>query len=95
MDTKNFNIKEHDVFVHTPSDKAVIRTRKIMRRVVAVRDGMVCYSNGTDQNQFCQLQTFMRWIKRKTVTQVYKAKTSHERDPMQYGGGDCCDGEHP
>lgn len=71
MDVTNFTPKEHDVFIHTPSEKAVLRTRKIMRRVVAIHDGVVCYSNGGNQNRFCKLHTFLRWIKRKTVEQVH------------------------
>lgn len=35
--------------------------RSRMRRVIAVIDGHVCYSNGGDVNRTCQLRTFQRF----------------------------------
>ena len=35
------------------------------RRVIAVHNGIVCYSVGGDRNRYCQLRTFRRWLRGK------------------------------
>lgn len=35
-----------------------------MRRVIAVVNGVVCYSTGGDTNRLCQVRTFVRWCRR-------------------------------
>lgn len=84
MNVKDHVVQEGDVYVR--GDR--------MRRVIAIRDSAVAYSKGTESNGMCKLSTFKRWLRHSDVEQVKKLETSHDIDPMQYGGGDCCDGEH-
>lgn len=82
MDTKNHEVKEGNVYQ---------RAGRI-RRVIAVHGDAVAYSKGTEHNGMCKLKTFKRWLRSAILT--YDSRSSHERDPMQYAGGDCCDAEH-
>lgn len=58
---------EHDVYRRGDSG---------FRRVVAVRDGRVCYSTGGDRNRWCDLRTFLKWINGRTITLAHDGRQS-------------------
>lgn len=77
MDIKNHEIREGNVY----------QSGGRIRRIIAVHGDAVAYSKGSEHNGMCKVKTFKRWLRSATLT--YDALSSHERDPMQYGGGDC------
>lgn len=51
------------------------------RRVIAVKDGKVCYSTGTNTNHWCNLSTFMDWIASARLS--YDGATDEEEGDRQ------------
>lgn len=59
---------ENDVYHRGKADKT-------MRRVVAVRDGRVCYSTGSNTNRWCNVRTFLMWLRSPLVKKVHDGAT--------------------
>lgn len=60
------NIEANQVY------KPLNNERQLFRRVVAVFNGHVIYSVGSDENRTCKVESFKKWIKSR------KAENTHE-----------------
>jgi hypothetical protein len=59
MMPKRIQIRENSVFQPTTFDAP----RDPFRRVIAVVNGVVIYSNGSDKNYSVKRRSFLRWIR--------------------------------
>lgn len=63
--------KEHDVYVAGGGNED-----EQMRRVIAVKDGRVCYSTGGNTNRWCNLKTFMTWLRKPTTKKAHDGQSA-------------------
>jgi hypothetical protein len=61
-------MKPGDVYIKS------LDSHDIFRRIIAIHQGVVCYSRGSNTNGLCKVESFQKWAKHKRVRVETKRK---------------------